>query len=60
MIILQETTKDLLPSMRHTYILTDNKEKVVAYIKNGSSEVYEFKKPLRFDMRHRTFREIKK
>jgi hypothetical protein len=60
MIILQETTKDLSEAMRHTYIVTDAKDKVVAYIKSGTKEVIEFSKPLRFSTKHRTFREIRK
>lgn len=59
MIVLQETTKDIPAAMRHTYIVTESKDKVVAYIKHGKTEVFEFSKPLRFDTRHRTFVQVK-
>ena len=60
MIILQETTKDFSARMLHTYFVTDTKDKIVAYIKAGTEEIIEFKKPLRFDMRYRTFKEVTK
>ena len=59
MIILQETTKDLPVTARHTYIVNDAKDQVVAYIKHGSKDVFEFSRPLRFSVRYRTFKEVK-
>lgn len=59
MITLQETTSNIPLNMRHTYIVDDSKDKVIAYIKNGSSVVHEFSKPLRFSMKERTFSEVK-
>jgi hypothetical protein len=60
MIILQETTdwgEHRTPN--HIYYLTDNKENLLAYIKAGSNEPTVFSKPIRFDRRGRTFKEIK-
>lgn len=58
--ILQETTDwgDVRCS-NHIYYLDDKKEKMIAYIKAGSNEPKVFSKPIRFDMRHRTFKELK-
>lgn len=55
--ILQETTEweDNIPN--HTYIVKDNK--MLGYIKAGTDEVIEFAKPLMFDKRKRTFKELK-
>jgi len=42
----------------HIYCLTDNKENMIAYIRMPITEPKVFKKPIRFDMRGRTFKEI--
>ena len=58
MITLKETTKweDNIPN--HTYILNDKGE-LAAYIKAGSGEYHEFKKPLKtFSKSRRTFKEV--
>lgn len=52
---LLETTKDSLP--KHVYILDGSK--LVAYIRAGTTEPFVFKKPMSFDKRYRTFREVK-
>lgn len=59
MIILQETTKDMPSAMRHTYIVNDEKDKMIAYIKQGTSDVKEFSKPMRFSTKERTFVQVK-
>lgn len=43
----------------HTYILDDKKTKCFGYIQKGKTEAKMFLKPMRFDSRHRTFKEIK-
>ena len=58
--ILQETTNwgdNKCPN--HIYYLDDKKERMIAYIKAGSNEPKVFSKPIRFDMRGRTFKELK-
>ena len=59
MIFLQETTDwgDQFPN--HIYVLDDKKEKMIAFINCQTNEHKVFKKPIRFDMRHRTFVAIK-
>ena len=56
--ILIETTdwSDALARIpNHTYYL--NKDgKAVAYMKEGTDEIIEFKKPMMFDKRYRTFK----
>jgi hypothetical protein len=57
MIKLKETTKWDYPN--HTYLITDNKQFILGYIIEGTDDEILFKKPLRFDTRRRTFKEIK-
>lgn len=51
--ILQETTDWEFPN--HIYYLDDKKEKMIAFINSTTHEHKVFKKPIRFDTRHRTF-----
>jgi hypothetical protein len=51
--ILKETTDWEFPN--HIYYLDDKKEKMIAFINSTTNEHKVFKKPIRFDMRHRTF-----
>ena len=58
--ILKETTKDWKCDYRvpcHTYVLDGIK--AVAYIKEGTSEVIEFPKPMYFKKTGRTFKKVK-
>ena len=57
MITLKETTKWDNPN--HTYFVTDDKQKVLGYIKQDTTEEIMFKTPLKFDVRRRTFKELK-
>ena len=59
MIFLQETTDwgDQFPN--HIYVLDDKKEKMLAYIRMPITEPKVFSKPIRFDMRGRTFVTLK-
>ena len=58
--VFQETTKDWVGNVpNHIYLLTDNKEKMVAFFHTTTGRITKFKKPIRFDMRYRTFKELK-
>lgn len=57
MITVQETTKWDAPN--HIYLLNDSKSKMYGYIPVGETVPYMFKKPMFFDKRNRTFKEIK-
>ena len=43
----------------HIYFLSDSKDKLYAYIKAGTNEVFEFKKPYKFSVSRRRFKEVK-
>lgn len=43
----------------HIYLLSDDKSKMYAYIRAGTNEHKVFKKPIGFDPRHRTFKDLK-
>ena len=60
MIIVRETTdwKDKTPN--HIYFLSDKKDKMHAYIKEGTLEKTVMKKPIGFDTRYRTFEVLEK
>lgn len=60
MIYLQETTKWTDSTPNHTYIFESKKSmKVSGYIKNGEKEIFMFSKPMTFDKRKRTFKEVR-
>ena len=60
MIYLLETTNWGDNTPNHIYILSDKKStKCLGYIKNGTNHIEMFKKPMNFDKRKRTFKEIK-
>jgi hypothetical protein len=59
MITVLETTKSFPEHILHTYFLTNDKFKMIGYIKNGTTEVITFKKPLKFFTKGRTFKELK-
>jgi hypothetical protein len=60
-IIYRETTDwGDIKCPNHIYVLDDKKENLLAYIKAGTNEHKVFSKPIRFDMRHRTFKELKR
>tara|TARA_B110000977_G_scaffold183733_1_gene246650 strand:- start:1061 stop:1267 length:207 start_codon:yes stop_codon:yes gene_type:complete len=61
MILLKETTVwDQKSQPNHCYLLSDDKCKMVGYIKKGTKELKIFSKELTFDKRRRTFKVIKK
>ena len=55
----QETTRWDTPTPNHIYLLSTDKSKLYGYMKSGTEEPITFKKPIRFDQRGRTFREVK-
>jgi hypothetical protein len=57
--VFLETTKwkDNVPN--HIYLLTDNKEFMVAFYNVNTGLIKKFVKRIRFDMRYRTFKELK-
>ena len=42
----------------HTYFMDDSKSRAYAYIPVGQTELFEFKTPLKLDVRGRKFREV--
>lgn len=59
--VFRETTIWPDGTPNHTYILSANKEFAHGYVKAGETgkSVVMFKKPMRFDIRRRTFVEMK-
>jgi hypothetical protein len=57
--ILQETTVWEGKVPNHIYYVTDNKERLLGYIKAGSNEPVVMSKPIKFSTRYRTFKELK-
>jgi hypothetical protein len=54
-----ETSEWLDNTPNHVYFLDDSKSKMYAYVIQGDDEVTKvFKKPIRFDSRHRKFVEV--
>lgn len=43
----------------HVYLLNNTKDKMYGYIRRGTDIAETFKKPYRFDARHRSFVEVK-
>jgi hypothetical protein len=46
------------PVPNHIYLLNDSKDKMYAYIKAGTDNVFEFKKPIKFSVSRRKFKEV--
>jgi hypothetical protein len=58
--VFQEITPDWVGNVtNHIYLLTDNKEKMVAFFNTKTGRITKFKEPIRFDMRYRKFKELK-
>jgi hypothetical protein len=51
----QETTEWADTTPNHVYLLNDSREKMYAYIAQGSDQVVEFKNPIRINSRGRKF-----
>jgi hypothetical protein len=58
--VFQETTKWKEQNVpNHIYLLTDSKSKMVAFYNVNTGMIKKFIKPIGFDMRYRTFKELK-
>lgn len=56
-----ETTKTWTGDVpNHIYYLTDDKSKMVAFYNVNTGKTTKFKKPIGFDTRYRTFKELKR
>jgi hypothetical protein len=54
--IMLETTDWDSPNVpNHVYVFNDSMTKAFAYVREGTKEVFKFKKPLAIDIRGRTF-----
>ena len=56
--VFVETTAWESTTPNHTYFMDDSKSKAYAYIPVGKTELFEFKSPLKLDVRGRKFREV--
>ena len=54
--VVQETTEWTHPN--HVYFLNDARNKMVAYVRWGTAQIQEFKKPISFYTTGRRFREV--
>jgi hypothetical protein len=59
--LFRETTVwDKVQQANHVYALSDDKQWMYGYVKQGTSVLIEMNKRIRFDTRYRTFKEIKR
>ena len=59
MLKLLETTQWKCNQENHIYFVNETKEKLLAFQACGGSDVVTYDKPLRFNTRGRTFKQIK-
>jgi hypothetical protein len=59
MIVLKETTEWNDNTPNHIYFVSDNKSKLLAYIKSGTKEVLKMSVPIAFSTTRRKFIEVK-
>ena len=58
--VLQEITDDwTVPCPNHIYYVSNDKMRLIAFYNTNTKKVMKFKKPLRFDVRYRKFKELK-
>lgn len=58
--VFQETTKNWVGDVpNHIYYTNDTKSQLVAFYNVNTGKVTKFIKPIRWDMRYRTFKELK-
>lgn len=56
----QETTKWKESNVpNHIYYTSDGKSKIYAFYNTVTGEIKKFSKPIRWDMKYRTFKELK-
>lgn len=60
MLILQETTKWKDNTPNHTYVVSDDKGTLFGYYPFSNTKRVMLKNPMRFDMRGRTFKTIRR
>lgn len=60
MIYLQETTEWRTQVPNHIYYVSDDKRKMVGYIKAGTKSLIKFSKPMGFDIKGRKFTVVKR
>lgn len=53
--VLWETTEWADTTSNNVYFMDDSKSKMYAYVARGTMDVFKFKKPIRIDLRGRTF-----
>jgi len=58
MLVVEETTKWVGGGTNHTYMLSDDRSKMYAYVPAGTNAVFKFKRPIRIDVRGRSFRPV--
>ena len=59
--LFRETTVwDKVQQANHAYALSDDKQWMYGYVKQGTAVLIEMNKRIRFDTRYRTFKEIKR
>jgi len=58
--VIQETTEwdSEYTVPNHVYFVNDSKDKMFAYVAAGSVQVQEFKRPIKFSMSRRKFKEV--
>jgi hypothetical protein len=56
--VFQEITQWDMPTPNHIYFMDDAKSKAYAYLPVGKTELFEFKSPLKLDVRGRKFKEV--
>lgn len=58
--VLQETTEWVVDYdiKNHIYFTNDSKDKMYAYIKHGTTDIFKFKVPIKISTSRRKFREI--
>jgi len=54
----EETTKWSGNGVNHTYLLSDDKSKMFAFISTGTNSVFKFKKPIQISTKGRTFKPV--
>lgn len=57
--VFQETTVWEGKVPNHIYYTSDSKSKIYAFYNTVTKETKKFKQPIRWDMRYRTFKELK-
>jgi hypothetical protein len=57
-VVLETTDWGSVNSPNHVYFLNDSRDKMFAYLKQGSDQVQEFRRPISFYTRGRRFQEV--